>query len=1143
MNRFLILLTFLTLTATSRAQSQVQLVSDDENATVVRFQLDDFSSQSVQTPNGEAFIISIEGGTPILKAGAPELPKLSTSILLEDQVHTQISVIGSEYTDYPNWEIAPSKGNLLRNTDPSSVPYVYGSGYDVDQFFPQNLSYLRDPFIFREVRGQSLVVHPIQYNPVSKVLRVYEEIVVKVKKSEGNAINPLIRPDGRKPLINEPYSRLYNERFLNYDPQSARYEQVSELGNMLIIAHGDYISILDPYVEWKRQKGIPTEVVDVATIGNDAAAIYDYLSDYYHSNGVTYVLLVGDENTVATAQTSSDNACDHCYSYQDGDDHFNEFFIGRFNAANAAQVQTMVDRTLEYEKTPFMDVPEWFRSGITSGSSQGPGDDGEYDYEHLNVIKSQLLDFTYGAVYEFYDGDQSSDSPTPGDATADGAGNPQNTAIGDVINDGTSIYNYCGHGSHASLSSGNFNVNTVYNHLNNRGMYPFMIAVACCVGDFQNDFGSGDCLGDAWIRATDGSGSPTGGIGGLFSSILQSWSPPMEGQDEMNLLLVEAGQHQIRHTMGGVAVHGFGAMIEEYGGGGEEMADTWNIFGDPSVVLWTDTPADLTVDHVPVVNVGTAQLQVYCDVEDALVGLYYQGDVLGSGLVSGGVATIDFDPVLVPDQILVTVTAFNHLPYQGPVEVIVSQGPYVLMAEYELDDSAGNNNQLADYSEAILMNLTLENVGSDFAPNVVASLSTSAPNITITQNEMTFGNIAQDQEVTENGAFAFTVADFILDQEVVFFELSLQSDAETWNYSIPVKLHAPVLEAQPTYTIVDDQFGNNNGRMDNEEIFNLFIPVKNTGHSLSPNAIGALSTASPYVTVLTPTFDMGALAEQGGEGEAKFILIVAPDVPMSEVVEFQFTVAANLYSDDHIYEGAINLIVEDFEDGMDDEFGWEQLTNSEWFETDYSPYLGISCMQSGPIPNNANTQVSMNVEVLEPGQISFARRVSTEDGWDFMRFYINGVKVGEWSGEESWGEVSFNVPTTGSTEFLWSYEKDQYVFDGEDAAWIDEIILPLIKMSADTTVSDIRELNTVGSFSVFPNPAQTSAQVSFDLEQSAAVSLTLFNAHGQQVLSVFEGQLSAGKYLKGFSVAEVPAGVYWLSLRAGEEVRTLKLVR
>lgn len=200
-------------------------------------------------------------------------------------------------------------------------------------------------------------------------------------------------------------------------------------------------------------------------------------------------------------------------------------------------------------------------------------------------------------------------------------------------------------------------------------------------------------------------------------------------------------------------------------------------------------------------------------------------------------------------------------------------------------------------------------------------------------------------------------------------------------------------------------------------------------------------------------------------------------------------------------------------------------------------------MQSGPIPNNAKTQVAMNVEVLEPSFVRFARRVSSEGGWDFLRFFVNGVQMDAWSGELGWEEVGYFVNQPGPTELKWSYEKDGWVAEGADAAWIDDIILPLVQLPDDTISTGVRDASlTLDRYSVFPNPAHSSAQVQFSLNQSALVSLTLFNGHGQQVQPIFEGQLGAGTFAKGISTDELAAGVYWLALRAGDDVRVLKLI-
>jgi gingipain R len=53
-------------------------------------------------------------------------------------------------------------------------------------------------------------------------------------------------------------------------------------------------------------------------------------------------------------------------------------------------------------------------------SNQGPGDDGEDDFEHLRNIRSVLSSWHYTNIGEFYDGSQGG---------GDAAGNPTSASI------------------------------------------------------------------------------------------------------------------------------------------------------------------------------------------------------------------------------------------------------------------------------------------------------------------------------------------------------------------------------------------------------------------------------------------------------------------------------------------------------------------------------------------------------------------------------------------------------------------------------------------------------------------------------------------------------------------------------------------
>jgi hypothetical protein len=72
--------------------------------------------------------------------------------------------------------------------------------------------------------------------------------------------------------------------------------------------------------------------------------------------------------------------------------------------------------------------------------------------------------------------------------------------------------------------------------------------------------------------------------------------------------------------------------------------------------------------------------------------------------------------------------------------------------------------------------------------------------------------------------------------------------------------------------------------------------------------------------------------------------------------------------------------------------------------------------------------------------ISFDRKVSSEENWDYLKYYIDGVKWEDgWSGIVAWGNVTYSLSSPGLHEYLWCYSKDFNLNEGSDAAWIDNI--------------------------------------------------------------------------------------------------------
>jgi hypothetical protein len=97
--------------------------------------------------------------------------------------------------------------------------------------------------------------------------------------------------------------------------------------------------------------------------------------------------------------------------------------------------------------------------------------------------------------------------------------------------------------------------------------------------------------------------------------------------------------------------------------------------------------------------------------------------------------------------------------------------------------------------------------------------------------------------------------------------------------------------------------------------------------------------------------------------------------------------------------------------------------------------------------------LSVTLDITAADDILFYYKVSSESGYDYLRFYIDGSQRGEWSGTVDWTQAGFPV-SAGEHTFKWAYEKDGSVSNGSDCGWIDFIVFPPTNQALSiTTVS------------------------------------------------------------------------------------------
>jgi hypothetical protein len=76
----------------------------------------------------------------------------------------------------------------------------------------------------------------------------------------------------------------------------------------------------------------------------------------------------------------------------------------------------------------------------------------------------------------------------------------------------------------------------------------------------------------------------------------------------------------------------------------------------------------------------------------------------------------------------------------------------------------------------------------------------------------------------------------------------------------------------------------------------------------------------------------------------------------------------------------------------------------------------------------------------------------------------------------------------------------------------------------------------------YPNPFNPSTQIEYSVPKTGHVSLKVFNALGQEVATLFDGEQNPGKYVATFDAKGLTSGVYFYRLQSGTASLTQKLI-
>ena len=96
----------------------------------------------------------------------------------------------------------------------------------------------------------------------------------------------------------------------------------------------------------------------------------------------------------------------------------------------------------------------------------------------------------------------------------------------------------------------------------------------------------------------------------------------------------------------------------------------------------------------------------------------------------------------------------------------------------------------------------------------------------------------------------------------------------------------------------------------------------------------------------------------------------------------------------------------------------------------------------GPLNGGVNSSTAtMNLRTTTTGRVCFWYAGSSESGYDYFRFAVDGTNLLERAGTyTTWTEFCADV-TPGVHDFQWRYSKDGSTHSGWDGFWIDDLVL------------------------------------------------------------------------------------------------------
>jgi hypothetical protein len=559
--------------------------------------------------------LSFPGEGTMSDLGRPQLPQVTRLIGFASGAGPLSQVELGDQLELEGYYVFPAQIPEVDSYPGQSNPFMIDNAvYGADAYFPAlgDVATAHELGVWRELGAAVAIVRPFHFNPVQRKLIVYRTLTVTYTFAGGSALPA---------VVTSPYYRAYAGSLSNFG-----YLGISETDAILplkyMIVLGEDAQALRQAVEplrvWKWMQGYDAQVHCVGSeIPREQNAIRSWIASWCNP-GVyqLFVLFVGDKDLIPSPggwlYSRGDSIySDHWYACVAGGpgDDIADVDLGRIPSSDPAVVSAVVQKFMRYER--YID-PGWEKTRSLMVSHLG----GYVPCKER--IANRLEELGRACIRQ------------RGDLQG-----VTNATVQDKINNqgGVGIVNYRGHGLVLQWDQWNTYGQSFRNEeileLTNSNWLPLVYEICCCCGNIGSPLGEGHS--EVWCEYAGG-----GGVA-AWGATRPSWTDENHVLDES--LCTIPYTRQITYTNVVMNAAKLEMLRISPTPEGHDNNRMYHLMGDPSLHVWmADSGAlDLTfgprqIDPgVPYrIDAHVTRATNSQPVRDAAVGVYKQGEILGS---------------------------------------------------------------------------------------------------------------------------------------------------------------------------------------------------------------------------------------------------------------------------------------------------------------------------------------------------------------------------------------------------------------------------------------------------------------------------------------------------------------------------------